>query len=132
MAIRNKLKVRSIKLKGLPHNFLLLVFYFLLLTSNFSLLTSCAPKNENPPPSDLIDEKEMASVITDLTLSEAVLSGQPLAEFNDTLKKINVLKEHHLNNERFLSSFKYYTENPKILKAIYTEVDTLIKQKQLK
>jgi hypothetical protein len=107
------------------------IFLFLILHSVFCIFQSCAPKNENPPPPDLIDEKEMASVISDLTLSEAVLSGQPLAEFNDTLRKINVLKEHHLNNERFLSSFKYYTENPKKLKAIYIEVDTLIKQKKL-
>ena len=108
------------------------IFFALVLLTSYLVLSSCAPKNENPPPPDLIDEKEMASVITDLTLSEAVLSGQPLAEFNDTLRKINVLKEHNLNNERFLSSFKYYTENPKILKAIYAEVDTLIKQKRLK
>ncbi|HXB40979.1 MAG TPA: DUF4296 domain-containing protein [Bacteroidia bacterium] len=109
-----------------------LILLFLILNSSFFIFQSCAPKNENPPPPDLIDEKEMASVISDLTLSEVVLSGQPLAEFNDTLRKINVLKEHHLNNERFLSSFKYYTENPKKLKAIYIEVDTLIKQKKLR
>ena len=103
-----------------------LFFSVLILLSAFGIFTSCSPKQENPPPADLIDEKEMAAVISDLTVSEAALSGQPLAAFNDTLKKINVLKEHHISRERFLSSFKYYTENPAKLKSIYGGVRVIL------
>ena len=68
----------------------------------------------------------MVSVISDLTLSEAALTGEPLSAFNDTLKSINVLKEHKLDNERFLKSFKYYTENPAKLKIIYDSVAVIL------
>ena len=106
-----------------------LFFSFLILYSACCIFTSCSPNKENPPPADLINEKEMALVISDLTLSEAALTGQPLAAFNDTLKKINVLKEHKLSNERFLSSFKYYSENPAKLKSIYSEVLVILGDK---
>lgn len=117
-----KKKVNVIRYKS--GAYLLLTFFILVF------FYSCAPKNENPPPADLIDENEMASVITDLTLSEAALAGEPLASFNDTLKKLNVLKEHNLDNERFLSSFKYYTENPAKLKVIYDSVLVVLERKK--
>jgi len=97
-------------------------FLFLVPLTLYLVLLSCAPKEKNPPPPDLINETEMVSVITDLTLSEAALTGEPLAAFNDTLKRIHVLKEHNLDNEHFLSSFKYYTEHPAKLKVIYDSV----------
>jgi len=115
MGINSKSKVKSQKSEVLLTNFLLLTFYFLLFTG-------CSFKEDSPPPPGLINESEMALVISDLTLSEAALNTEPLAGFNDTLKRINVLKEHNLNNEQFLASFKYYSENPKKLKSIYTEV----------
>lgn len=102
---------------------------FLILVSWFLVLFSCTPKTENLPPADLIEEKEMASVIADISLSEATFNSQPLAEFNDTLKRINVLREHNISTERFLSSFKYYTENPDKLKNVYAEVCTMLEDK---
>ena len=111
----------------LTSNFLSRTSTFVLLTS-YLVLLSCSFKKETPPPPDLIDEKEMALVISDLTLSEAALNAEPLASFNDTLKRINVLREHHLNNERFLSSFKYYSENPKKLQGIYLDVLAILEK----
>lgn len=102
------------------------VSHFLVLASCILTLLSCSPRSENPPPADLIDEKEMASVIADISLSEAAFNSQPLAEFNDTLKKINVLREHNIGTERFLNSFKYYTQNPAKLKNVYAEVMVLL------
>lgn len=101
----------------------LLAFFILFLSY------ACEPKNDNPPPPDLIDQKEMTSIITDLSLSEAAITGQPLASFNDTLRKVNVLKEHNVTQEHFLSSFKYYTENPTTLKQIYDSVLVIIEKK---
>jgi hypothetical protein len=85
-------------------------------------LTGCAPQTGGPPPPDLIGRAEMVSVITDLTLSEAALGSEPLATFNDTLRRINVLKEHNMTHARFINSFRFYTEHPKELKSIYDEV----------
>jgi len=121
MAIKNfELRIKNYKL----------ILPFLILHSAFCILQSCSPKNENPPPPDLIEEKEMVLVITDLTLSEAALVGEPLSGFNDTLKRINVLKEHDLSHERFLSSFKYYTEHPQQLKSIYKDVLKVLEEKK--
>lgn len=101
------------------------------LSFSLLLLLSCAPQKKAVPPPDLIGRAGMIALITDLTLSEAVLGGEPLASFNDTLKKINVFKEHNVTSERFLSSFKYYTENPGELKSIYDEVLTSLEQRPL-
>lgn len=106
------------------------IFSFFILNSAFCILYSCAPKEENPPPPDLISKTEMTSLITDLSISEAALTGEPLATFNDTLRKVNVLKEHNITKEHFLSSFKYYTENPAVLKEIYDSVLVKIQKKR--
>jgi hypothetical protein len=105
-------------------------FKFLTLASVFLVLAACEPKDTNPAPPDLVEKTEMISVITDMTLSEAALAGEPLAGFNDTLKKINVLREHNLSNERFLSSFDYYTKHPKILKEIYDSVAVTLERRK--
>ena len=39
---------------------------------------------------------------------------------------MSYLKEHKLDNERFLKSFKYYTENPAKLKIIYDSVAVIL------
>jgi hypothetical protein len=104
---------------------------FCVLSSAFLLFTSCEPKDTNPAPPDLIEKTEMISVITDMTLSEAMLAGEPMAGFNDTLKKINILREHNLSNERFLSSFDYYTKHPKILKEIYDSVAVTLEKRKV-
>jgi hypothetical protein len=103
---------------------------FSLLTFFILSFSSCATKVENPPPPDLIDKKEMTNIIIDLSISEAALTGEPLASFNDTLRKVNVLKEHNITKEHFLSSFKYYTENPAVLKEIYDSVAVSIERKK--
>lgn len=102
----------------------------LLFALTTFLFSGCEPKDTNPAPPDLIQKTEMVSVITDMTLSEATLAGEPLAGFNDTLKKINVLREHNLSNEHFLSSFDYYTKHPKALKEIYDSVAVALEKKK--
>lgn len=106
------------------------IFSYLVLLTSYLVFFSCTPENENPPPADLIAQAEMVSVITDLTLSEAALAGEPLAGFNDTLKKLNVLKEHKLDKDQFLKSFKYYTENPSQLKTIYDSVIVVLTKRR--
>lgn len=96
-----------------------LSFRLLLLTC---ILPACSSSDQAKKPAGLIGEKEMTRVIYDLTLSEAALNGEPLAAFNDTLKRLNVLKEHGLTEQRFSSSFRYYSEHPKMLKAVYDSV----------
>lgn len=98
--------------------FLSYAVLFLLLL----ICLSCAPEKRGTQPPDLIPHEEMVGVLTDLTLCEAALGGEPLAAFHDTLSRINVLKERGIAQERFLNSFRYYTEHPKELRSIYAEV----------
>ena len=120
-----EIKSRETKVKKLNLFFQSVVFTFLFLT-----FFSCSFKKETPPPSDLINEQQMAVILSDLSLAEAVLNSAPLAEEIDTLKKIDVLKTHHVQYKQFLISFKYYSENPKKLKRIYTEVLDILSKKQ--
>ena len=70
-------------------------------------------------PVSLIPQDTMLLLITDLTLTEAALNTPII---NDTVRKMNVLANYKISPLRFDSSFTYYTENPKKLKAIYTKV----------
>jgi len=105
------------------------VYSFLILNSAFIIFASCSFKKETPPPPDLIDENKMALVISDISIVESVLNTEPLSAFNDTLKKLNVFKEHHVSNKQFLISLKYYSENPLKLKRIYAEVADILNKK---
>jgi hypothetical protein len=126
MGIKNIIPIAiGIKLKRFKHIFFFIVLYFVFL-----VFFSCAYKKEVPPPLDLIEESEMAKVITDITLSEAILTNEPLASLNDSIKKINILKEHGVSSQQFLSSMKYYSENPEKLQGIYLEVSDIIASKQ--
>jgi Domain of unknown function (DUF4296) len=90
---------------------------------------SCSYKKAIPPPPDLIEANKMAQVISDMTITEAILTNEPLASMNDTIKKLNVLKEYGISNPQFLSSMKYYSENPYQLRDIYAEVTEILKNK---
>lgn len=115
------IKDLRVKIKNVIQRFKPIIF-FVILYFVFLTFFSCSYKKEVPPPPDLIDQKEMAQVISDITISEAILTNEPLAILNDTLKKINVLKEHKVSQAQFLSSMKYYSENPEKLVDIYAEV----------
>ncbi len=106
------------------------IIFFVILYFVFLIFFSCSYKKEIPPPPDLIEESKMALVISDITITEAILTNEPLASLNDTIKKLNVLKEHGVSNEQFLLSMKYYSENPIKLKDIYAKVGEILNAKQ--
>lgn len=126
MAIENSVPiVIGIRIRNWVFSFLIRNPLFLLLATCL-LLLSCEYKKEIPPPPGLLDEKKMALVISDITLSESALNNEPLASFNDTLKKINIFREHQITAQQFLLSMKYYSENPHKLKSIYEEASEIL------
>src|ERR1700757_392538 len=105
------------------------IIFFVILYFVFLIFFSCSYRKPTTPPPDLIDENKMALVISDITISEAALTNEPLASFNDTLKKLNVLKEYKISSAQFLSSMKYYAETPVKLKDIYAEATEILTKK---
>lgn len=106
-------------------NFLL----FCILNFAFLILTNCSYKKEIPPPADLIPEGKMIWLVADLSLSESIYTNEPLATLNDTIKRINVLKEYKYTNEQFLSSMRWYSQNPSKLQSIYQGACDILKTK---
>ncbi len=91
---------------------------------------SCVENIEVPPPDDLIVQGEMASLICDLSLSEALLANDPMSSFDDSLKRLNVLADHHISANRFLLSMNYFCCHPKLLKELYQMAkDTMERRK---
>lgn len=103
-----------------------------LIICNASLITlsSCSYKKQVPPPPDLIEESKMAQLISDISIAETILTTEPLASMNDSIKKINVLKEYGVSSKQFLTSMKYYSENPLKLQSIYVKVSEIIENKK--
>jgi hypothetical protein len=122
MAISRKSKVRNYKSKKLLTS-------FLAFASLLFLLTNCSYKKEIPPPADLITEDKMIRLIADLSVSESIYTNEPLATLNDTIKRINVLKGHKYTNKQFLSSMRWYSQNPSKLQAIYQGACDILKTK---
>ena len=99
---------------------------FLFLLSAFITLISCREKDVQIP-SDVLDQKEMTEVLTDIHLAQGAFSAKgrsdTLAESIDS-RVDEVLLRHKVEREHFLSSLKYYSAHPDILQEIYDSVIT--------
>ncbi|HEX7413856.1 MAG TPA: DUF4296 domain-containing protein [Bacteroidia bacterium] len=93
-------------------------FKFLIFNLSVLILSSCSFKKDVPPPPGTIGKDTMQLIITDLSISEAILNNGLI---KDTLS-IDVLSKYHISRSRYDSSFAYYTQNPTKLKVIYTQV----------
>ncbi len=97
------------------------------------ILISCGTSEE---PEDLLDQKQMAKVLTEVHLLEAKLAEIPIKPIDS----IQVVYEHfekllfdslNITKEQYESSFNYYLENPKEFEKIYgTVVDSLLQKEK--
>ena len=88
--------------------------------------SSCAEK-EISIPDDVMKQKEMTAILTDVHIAQASLTSRiPIDSssfsMNDYLNTI--LKNHKTKREDFLRSLKFYSDNPEILEQVYDSVIT--------
>ncbi len=95
----------------------------LILLCLIAITFSCVDKEVSEvPPADVLDKNQMAEVMADLSLAEAVISIKTIQNpaFNtDSLVKFNVFKQHSISQKQFESSMAFYSAHPKEFKEVY-------------
>ncbi|RFZ94300.1 DUF4296 domain-containing protein [Mucilaginibacter conchicola] len=95
------------------------------------LFAACKPAAKTPP--NIIDEQKMIKLLTDLHITDGEL--YTITPVPDTLfkygreKYLALFKRHHVTEKQYDDSFKYYSQNPEKIQAIYNEVDKILKAK---
>ena len=89
-------------------------------------ISSCAEK-EISIPENVLKQKEMTSILTDVHIAQAALIGKVRNDssaysMNDYLTYI--LKQHNTQKKDFLISLKFYSDHPEILQQVYDSVIT--------
>ena len=98
-------------------------------------LASGCNKKEEKKPAEILSRESMVAVLADIELVEANILLRNLGYTDSTKKQAYgyykfVLLKHHLTPEGFQKSFKYYTDRPEEMSKMYTDVLTVISQKQ--
>jgi hypothetical protein len=104
--------------------------YISLFFSVLLFLTAC---NNEKPPKDVLDQKAMISLLTDVHLTDGTIYTVP--QVPDSMYKyahakfVEVFKKHHTTDAVFKNSLKYYSKRPEQIQEIYTQVEASIKAK---
>ncbi len=105
---------------------------FILLFFGLIFLLSCNP---DATPKEIIEHKKIVLVLIDMHLIDGYTQNMPQ---NDTLKQ-NVLayrnavyQKYQTTKTQFDKSLKYYSEHPKLLDSIYSQVLTSLEKKEIK
>lgn len=112
-----------------------MIRFFLLILIVSSLL-SCYHENMEivPVPEKLLTKDQMIDILTDLQLSEGILTfkrieRQPVANYGESLYT-KVIDEHQLTREQLQENIDYYNSDPKLMEKIYEEVLARLNKKQ--
>jgi hypothetical protein len=106
------------------------VFKILLFLVTF--ISACEPDNK---PKDLIEEKKMILIMTDLHVMDGYMST---IVYNDTTRRntknlyATIYKTHNITQKLFEESLKYYSRKPALLDTMYKKVQDLIDEKEHK
>jgi hypothetical protein len=108
-------------------------FSFIILT----LIIACQKRPEKIP-DQVLNQKEMTSLLMDLHLAQSALSAmptsdtitQPQSTFSPPKKYsmddyvLYILKQHNIDTSVFKKSLKFYGERPELLEEVYDSVIT--------
>jgi hypothetical protein len=89
----------------------------------FIAMVSCSSK-QVPVPDNILDEKEMTTVMTDLHIAQVEMNQRTRTDKDvkaDDYVEL-VLRKNKIERKKFLESLKFYTDNPEILGVIYDSV----------
>ena len=105
---------------------------FKILLFLVTLVSACEPNNK---PKDLIEEKKMILIMTDLHIMDGYMST---IVYNDTMRRntknlyATIYKTHNTTQQSYEESLKYYSRNPALLDTMYNKVQALIDEKEHK
>ena len=96
----------------------LIVYLFLVI-----LLAACKMK-----PIGVIGEKKLEDIIYDITLTEAIIYTYDTKISTEERKKLynDIYAKYGIDEAKYLTSLKWYTENPKYIEIIYDNVRSRI------
>lgn len=90
----------------------------------FSLAIGCA--RYVPKPDNLLDKKEMAEILAELSLNESLLSINPQGNMQEGV--LYILKQHHTTGKAFSESYEFYLAN-KQLPGIIEDAQEILLEK---
>lgn len=105
---------------------------FKILLFFVTLLCACETDNK---PKDLIEQKKMILIMTDLHIMDGYMST---IIYNDTIKRntknlyATIYKTYNTTKESYESSLKYYSRKPALLDTMYNKVQALIDEEEHK
>ena len=94
--------------------------------ATLALLFACS-KKQITVPEDVIQKKDMQELLTDIHLAQSAATNSILSDssiYSSSEYMNYVFKTHNVSREKFLSSMKFYTENPEVLEEVYDSVIT--------
>lgn len=90
------------------------------------LFFSCSEKKITIP-ENVINEKDMTSILSDIHIAQAAKNNSAMTDSSGyTMSQYTnaILKNHNTTKDKFLSSLKFYSDNPEILRQVYDSVIT--------
>jgi len=99
----------------------------------FSVLIFLAACSGNKVPNGIIAQDEMTNLLTDIHIVDGSMYN--VVQVPDSLYKYGtdkyrlVFNKYHTDSVQFKKSFKYYSDHPEKLQAIYEQITIIIKQK---
>ena len=105
---------------------------FKILLFLVTLVSACEPNNK---PKDLIEEKKMILIMTDLHIMDGYMST---IVYNDTMRRntknlyATIYKTHNTTQQSYEESLKYYSRKPALLDTMYNKVQAMIDEKEHK
>jgi hypothetical protein len=105
---------------------------FKILLFLVTLIYACEPDNK---PKDIIEEKKMILIMTDLHIMDGYMST---IIYSDTTKRntknlyATIYKTHNTTQKSYEESLKYYSRKPALLDTMYNKVQALIDEKEHK
>lgn len=87
----------------------------------------------NRTPDHVIKQDDMAELMADMQLANAVVDAKYEEYLNDSLKKVlkqSVLIKHNISKEKFDTSLYWYGQNLDIYKEVYDNVIEILKERQ--
>jgi hypothetical protein len=105
---------------------------FRIIIISFLLLTACTPHGVEIPPG-VIEIREMTSILSDMHLAQMELNNRIRVEKADVTADDYfelILKKHNITRKQFLTSFRFYSDNPEILNIVYDSIIMQLSRKE--